>query len=385
MLFRGLVVASLCSACGFQHGAASGDANGQSVIDGDPNMIDAPDVIVDAMVDAPVGFCYGTFKNICFTSMPSGDYAIQTTTLFDTDVDTSCSKIVTQTSGPAICVVAAANITIQGNVAAKGSRALAFIATGAFTNAATLDVGSYFQGNTPVKGAGVASGTMCGSPTAGVADNNGIDSGGGGGAGGSYGGGGGNGAAGHSGAGGAGGTASSGIASSTGILRGGCDGTSGGNAGNSAGGAGGFGGGAIYIVANTSITNGGTIRSSGQGGLGGAIYAGGGGGGTGGMIVLDSPTILNSGFVIANGGGGGEGGGQNDAGENGGSGLATTRAAGGTGNLNGGDGGAGGGAGTNTGEPGATGTTGAGGGGGSAGVIRVLRGTLGGSVSPTPT
>lgn len=381
MLFRGLVVAALCSGCGFQHGAAGSD--GQVGTDGDPNVIDAA---IDAPADAEVGFCYGTFKRICLASMPSADYTIQATTTFDTDVDASCSLVVPQVGAPSICVVAAANIMINGNVAAKGSRALAFIATGTFANGATFDVGSYYVNNGSFKGAGVASGTMCGSPTGGAADNNGTSSGAGGGAGGSYGGAGGDGATGRNGAGGAGGVASSGITSSTGILRGGCDGTAGGNADTNVGGAGGFGGGAIYIVADTSISNTGTIRSSGQGGPGGGLYAGGGGGGAGGMIVLDSPAITNSGFVIANGGGGGEGGGQTGAGANGASGLlSTARAIGGTGNINGGDGGSGGAPTTNAGDPGASGVTGAGGGGGGAGVIRVLRGTLTGSVSPAAT
>jgi hypothetical protein len=380
MLFRGLGIALTCVACGFQHGAASSDANGQPLIDGDV-VIDAP----TEPLDAPVGFCYGTFKSICFPSMPSGDYAISATTLFDTDADASCSLIVAQSGGPAICVVAAANISLQANVAAKGSRALAFVATGTFSNGGTLDVGSYVVNPSPFKGAGVASGAACGSPTGGAVDDNGGNSGAGGGAGGSFGGAGGNGAKGRSGAGGDGGTASPTISSSTGLLRGGCDGTSGGAGNNNAGGAGGFGGGAIYIVAETSITNGGTIRSSGQGGLGGGKLSGGGGGGAGGMIVLDSPAISNTGFVIANGGGGGEGGGQNDPGLNGTSGLTTARAAGGTGNINGGDGGAGGGAATNGGDPGLTDVNGAGGGGGAAGVIRVLRGTLTGAVSPAAT
>jgi hypothetical protein len=378
MLFRGLGIALTCVACGFQHGATSGDAGGQP-IDGD--VIDAAEV----QMDAEVGFCYGTFKRICFTTMPSADYAISVTTAFDTDVDASCSKVVEQTGAPSICVVAASNIAIQANLSAKGSRALAFVATGAFTNAANLDVGSYYVNTTPVKGAGVASGALCGTPTGGAADDNGGNSGAGGGAGGSFGGAGGNGAKGRTDLGGDGGTASSGITISTGLLRGGCDGTAGGAGNGNAGGAGGSGGGAIYIIAETSISNGGTIRSSGQGGVGGEKLSGGGGGGAGGMIVLDSPSITNSGFVIANGGGGGEGGGQNDAGLNGASGLTTARAAGGTGNLTGGDGGAGGGATTNTGEPGATGINGAGGGGGGAGVIRVLRGTLTGAVSPAAT
>ena len=380
MLFRGLVVALVCSACGFEHGASTRDASGDPLIDGDV----IADAAVDAPVDAEVGFCYGTFKRICVDSMPTADYAITQTTLFDTDVDVSCSKVITQTGGPSICVVVAANISLQANVSAKGSRALAFVATGTFTNSASLDVGSFFVNGASVKGAGVASGALCGSPTPGAAEDNGGNSGGGGGAGGSFGGAGGNGAKGRNNAGGNGGTAASGITSTPSILRGGCDGTPGGAGNNNAGGVGGFGGGAIYIVAETSITNGGTIRSSGQGGLGGADLAGGGGGGAGGMIALDSPTIANSGFVTANGGGGGEGG-SNTTGANGGSGLsATVRAAGGTGGF-GGDGGSGGGVTTNPGDNGATSMSGAGGGGGGAGVIRVLRGTLTGIVSPAAT
>jgi hypothetical protein len=378
MLCRSLVVVTLTGACGFQHGAAgTGDASGGN--GSDDAGVDGMRPI-DAMPDA-FGFCYGSFKNFCFTTMPSGDYTISALTNFDTDVDANCSTIVAQTNGPSLCVVAAANIQLGGDVRATGSRGLVFIATNTFSNGASLDVGSFYLAAASWTGAGIATGALCGAPTGGAADDNGA----GGGAGGTFGAAGGNGARGRNSLGGTGGVAAAAPAAPT-VLRGGCNGTAGGAGGGNAGGTGGAGGGVLYVIAETSIMNGGTIRSSGQGGPGGGILAGGGGGGAGGMIVLDSPTISNTGFVIANGGGGGEGGGQNGGGEAGDSGLvATTRAAGGATNVNGGDGGPGGATTTPTGGPGITGAAaggGGGGGGGSVGVIKALRGTLAGIVSP---
>lgn len=377
MLSRSLVVVALTGACGFQHGAPrTGDANGSSSDDAGLDGMRP----VDAMPDA-FGFCYGSFKNFCFVTMPSGTYEITALTNFDTDVDANCSTIVAQVNGPSLCVVAAATISFTGDVRATGSRGLVFIATNTFSNTVNLDVGSFYLGAASWTGSGIATGASCGAPTGGAAD----DNGGGGGAGGTFGAAGGNGAQGRNNAGGAGGVAATAPAAPT-ILRGGCNGTSGGGV---TGGAGGAGGGVLYVIAETSITNGGTIRSSGQGGPGGGILAGGGGGGAGGMIVLDSPSIMNNGAVTANGGGGGEGGGQNGAGEAGDSGLAAaTRAAGGSTNVNGGDGGLGGATTTPTGGPGVTGTMsggGGGGGGGSVGVIKALRGTLTGNVSPAAT
>lgn len=102
--------------------------------------------------------------------------------------------------------------------------------------------------------------------------------------------------------GGAGGAAN---ATSSILLRGGC------NGGNGAGNlAGGLGGGALQLIVNGTLTLRGVATASGGGGAAGTVDGeGGGGGGSGGTVILEARSIdLTGGAVTANGGGGGEGG-----------------------------------------------------------------------------
>jgi hypothetical protein len=378
---RAAWLVALCTACGFDHGVIAGSDGGGSgsnpQIDG---AVDAPAIPPDS------AHCYGTFVPVCLTATPPADYTVSTATALDTDTD--CTQVVTQTSGPALCVVAAQTIHIDAPLQASGSRALVLLATDTLEvgAAGVVDVGSYRDvvGQvTEVVGAGMASGALCGAPTTGGNDDTGGSSGAGGGAGGSFGGAGGNGARGRNSAGGAGGLS---VAASTPptFVRGGCSGTTGGAGNGNAGGKPGAGGGAVLVIAGTSITNAGHIRACGMGGYGGERLSGGGGGGSGGFIGLDAPTVTSTGIVNANGGGGGEGGGTNDAGYTASSGvLGTAGAAGGTGNVNGGDGGGGSFGAAPMGYGGATDANGGGAGGGGAGVIRVFPAqSLGGTVSP---
>lgn len=91
-------------------------------------------------------------------------------------------------------------------------------------------------------------------------------------------------------------------------LRGGCRGYPGGDSNVTPRDNGGAGGGAVYLMADTSISISGRINASGAGGEAAQVRAGGGGGGSGGMIGLDAPAITITGNLIALGGGGSSGG-----------------------------------------------------------------------------
>jgi hypothetical protein len=391
LLARASCLLAVCGASGFDHGVVQGTDDASVVGDDAPIMIDAPPVDGDPVVPPDAANCFGSFVTVCLTTLPVDDRVVATETKLDTDAD--CTQVVAQTTGPALCVVAARTISVTAPLHASGSRPLVLLATQTLTVGASglVDLGSYRleSGGSVVDeviGAGGASGaTLCGSPTSGGNDN-GFTAGAGGGAGGSFGGAGGSGASGVSGAGGSAGSAAS-ASGTPSFLRGGCSGTNGGNGNNRAGGKGGAGGGAVLLVAGSAISNAGHIRAGGMGGYGGSIESGGGGGGSGGMIVLDAPAITSSGIVNANGGGGGEGGGGSDVGGGGSSALTGTGPAdGGVYNINGGDGGAGSWSTSLGGTNGATNANGGGAGGGGAGVVRVYPAqTLGGTVSPPPT
>ncbi len=98
-------------------------------------------------------------------------------------------------------------------------------------------------------------------------------------------------------------------------IRGGCGGGVGGAGIGNGGkpGVGGSGGGAVYLVAQTTISVGGVLHAGGAGGQGAQLSdvarAAGGGGGSGGYIGLEAPTVTvaSSAVLAANGGGGGGG------------------------------------------------------------------------------
>jgi hypothetical protein len=379
-----LFVTGLCMAgCGFSvNGSAPpGDGNNLDdgkIIDGSVPNDDVPpvDAQVDAPVDAPM-FCYGAGMGaVCLSAQPSQPLVLGNTT-FDTS-GSSCTQVVTK-NNVALCVLAGTTVSLpNGTFSAIGTRPLVVVSTSTMVISGTIDVSSPRGGSV---GAGVAS-AQCGSPGIGETDAGGA----GGGAGGSFGGLGGNGGNGDTNNdGGPAGEGAGGVALAKitpAMIRAGCPGANGGD-GNEPHGNGGLPGGAVYLIANTSITISGGVRASGGGGSAGRNRSGGGGGGSGGFIGLDTPLVMSSGAITANGGGGGEGGGF-EGGFDGADGTSnTTRAGGGWGNTNGGDGGFGSGGTLNNGDPGDEASGGGGGGGGGAGYI-YIKGQLSSSgiVSP---
>jgi hypothetical protein len=380
---RASLLLAVCAACSFDHRVPAMITDGG---DGDSPVTDGPEVTSDTRSS----LCFGTFKTICLTALPTNDFVVDTERTINTD--TGCPLVESQGTGQTLCVVVARTMHINDKLRASGPRPLVLLATETIDISGTglVDVGSFKWTSGPVPefiGAASASGaTLCGAPTAGAGDfeTNGM-SGAGGGAGGSFGGQGGAGARGLNSGGGVGGVSANATGAPS-YMRGGCRGTSGGSGNGNVTGAGGAGGGAALLIAGSAINNAGQVRAGGMGGYGGGDHSGGGGGGAGGMIVLDSPAINNSGVINANGGGGGEGGGYSPGGGGSSALTGTGPAEAGTGNAYGGDGGAGSWATTLTGEPGATGSFGGGGGAGGAGVIRIYPAvTLAGIVSPPPS
>lgn len=370
----------------------------------------------DAAACAGMSFTSKFLGSVCLSAAPTSPLSLSGVTVNTANVSAgSCTQLVPQSGGPALCVLAGTSITIAAGATvravglnpigstAPGTNPLVLIAMETITVSGTLDVSSHFSetvGGEPALGAGAR--TTAGCFATGVDGPAGAGSNGaGGGAGGSFGamgGAGGNGGnnnqTGH-------GTPMAAMAPRQ--LVGGCPGGHGGDGGGGfpSGGAGGNPGGAVYLLAGRSIAVAGKVNASGAGGVGGiegnSSSGGGGGGGAGGLIVLEAPQVTVTGSVFANGGGGGAGAGNiGDMTDNGKPGsdptTALTPASGGGGTSGGGNGGAGA-AGTTAAAAGNKGggsdpQSGGGGGGGGAGVIRVLGpspSSIGGTVSPPAT
>jgi hypothetical protein len=385
---KALATVVLLAGCDFQAGVmtpASPDASDASA---------APDAAPDAPVILPdARMCFGTLVNVCFQSLPIAAVRFEgAVPPIDTGVDASCTRIVTQTGGPSLCVIAGTSVTVSGSLVATGPRPLVLIGIETVNVPGILDVSSTAAGR---RGAGAGSGGCA------MMSINGRDDagGGGGGAGGSLGTPGGKGGTGDTNDNGLpngqaiGGTA--GLAQPTPVvLRGGCNGGQGGDSdAMHRGGAGGLGGGAVYLIAGGALTVPGDVFASGAGGganpTAGGIETGGGGGGAGGMIVLEAAAIDVSGRLVANGGGGGGGGSIINGGMPGGDGTTTswdTRASGGApaGPADG-PGGPGTALGLTSNLDGDPGDGGAGGGGGGLGLVWIYGPLQNGTrISPTP-
>jgi hypothetical protein len=299
----------------------------------------------------------------------------------NTDMAGTCTTVLRGADG--LCVIAAEAIRVETLVHAIGSKPLVLVATDTIEISGQLDAASH-RGATPSMYTTAFVGA--GANPAGGCNPGDVPTNGGGGAGGTLTADGGNGGDSATGGGNDGGVA--GVAPTFMGLRGGCPGQ---NGARGTPGQGGNGGGALYLIANTSITISGEINASGEGGHPGVTGgAGGGGGGSGGMIGLDAPAITNTGVVYANGGGGGEGSGNTTVGSPGNEPNSAGAAPASMDSSNGGAGGAGGAGGSAGGPPtGGPGQNvngfGGGGGGGGTGLIRVFRGTLTGNFSPTRT
>lgn len=324
-----------------------------------PAASDAPQPPDGPGIDAQM--CFGTGALTLCLVTPAGPPLIAgpgVTTTINTDNPAACAKYVG--GEPALCVVTAERIEVEGRLRAVGALPIVLVTP------TTITVGESGVFDLSGDPADTAAGSQ---PAECIDGSDAMMSGGG--AGGSFARRGGNGGSGN---GGSGGTASAAAAAVR--LRGGCKGKVGANAG----GASGRGGGALALFAGVRIDVQGTINASGARGQGGPGNAspgrGAGGGGSGGMIVLDAPLVEigPAGQIFANGGGGGEGGGNPAAGNHGSAPASwNVAAAGGAGGSVGGDGGDGS-VGTTAGQTanGSASTEGGGGGGGGAGAIRIV-------------
>lgn len=320
--------------------------------------------------DSPSAHCmhiqptYEALAAVCDTKATQ-TLQISTTQTIVTNSPSFCSGgIVSQTSGPDICIARFRTITVGSGVTLKltGNAAVAMVADDALTIDGTIDVSADLSNNGPGAQLNMSGGEAnttqggggAGFKTAGAAGGNGAASGG---------------AA-------NGGPVAADPATST-ILAGGF------KAGGLSGGGGG--GGALALIScngTVLVSATATLTAGGGGGAGGydmmmgsgTMFVAGSGGGSGGNIVLQGVGVTVLGKVFANGGGGGgatsvdNGFGTNGEG---GRSSASTPAAGGSGTAagSGGNGGIGSTAPT-VGQMGANGT--AGGGGGSVGFLQTF-------------
>jgi len=364
--------------CSYQ--APTGALTSDGTPSGDGPAGDGPQVNEDGVV------CTAGFFDVCSQAPPTEALTMASGQI-DTDNDPRC-RTVTQSSGPAVCLIAATSVSMTGTVTVFGARALAISSATTISITGELDISSRRGGRI---GPG-ADDTTCDFALAPQID--------GGGAGGAAGG-----SAGQQGAAGGVGDSDNSIGfdgnganglpgaviGALTVLRAGCGGDKGGNqaAGGNQGGDGGHGGGAVYLVAKQSIEIA-NLRATGAGGGGGGAQAGGGGGGSGGVVVLEAPAIQIGGAISANAGGGGEGGAivgtTPVSGQPGSDGdYGTVAALGGAGNdTRFGFGGAGG---VDATAPviGTTSIVGGGGGGGGVGIVRLIGTRSGaGQITPAP-
>lgn len=345
---------SAVAGCGFSAGTGSMNTPVDAPLGTEPGMPDAPGDV--GMVDAPMMAlsCHGSFKMVCIGIVPAPTLDVGGSALLAINTDTSSQCLApaagsTVTSG---CILAAANIYINGTIRATGSKPLILIATTQISvnGGALIDVAS----RVAEQGAGGRTSCSGGGP-----------GGNAGGSGGSFGT--------RGGIGGSSGGSTSGTPGGVTALQnlvGGCPGVAGGGLVANHGAAG-LGGGAVLVI-SPSINMNGKINASGGGGGGGVLVdGGGGGGGSGGVIVFDTANLTFNGgsHLFAQGGGGGEGASLTTAGAAGATASAVNTAALGGRNTNndGGDGGDG--AVSSDASSGGSGDDSGGGGGGGAGHI----------------
>ena len=228
------------------------------------------------------------------TALPA--VTISQDTMLDTSVASMCSAVVSQPSGPEICVLRGSTVTIENakTLRVVGSRVLALVADRDFAVHGVLDIsGDYYAPNGPGggilksgSGAGLAGG---GAGYRTVGGSGGADSGTGGSA-----------------NGGAAGASPALVVSLLGGLQP--------MVSSSGGPPGAAGGAATLISCRGAVSIDGIIDAGGGGGAGDYIdgpplrYYSASGGGSGGTVVLQGMTVSVSGGVFANGGGGGGGG-----------------------------------------------------------------------------
>jgi hypothetical protein len=283
-------------------------------------------------VSAPAPHCayiqpnYAALSNVCDSLATAPSFQISANQTLDTSQNNNCSSVVTQTTGPEICVIRYGTYKIDAGktLSVTGSRAFAVVTDGALTIDGTLDVSASGSTNGPGGGT-VRSGAM--------AD---VDIGGGG----------------------------AGFATAGGNANGGAAATNpadlvylvGGPRPNDSQlvGSGGGGGAAILISCRGAVTVSATglIDAGGGGGPGGvdtvmgndsgAEHFSAGGGGAGGNVVIEGTSVSVLGQVFANGGAGGGGSGVDVNGNSGSDGTRSATVAAGGGGAVCGTGGVGG-------------------------------------------
>jgi len=239
----------------------------------------------------------------------SGDFTAQggaPLTLNNAKLNTNDGTIMGVTTGFSavlrgnVMVFRFSGLTLTGTTQFTGPNAAAFVADGAITINAIVDVRGPCAMNAKNAGPGGFNGGNGDAPGMGMGGGAAINSKDCGGAGGGYGGQGGNGGGPSTAIGG--GTYGDAFIS---VLVGG----SGGGGGHNTGHVGGGGGGALQLASNTSVTisNSGGINAGGCGGLSANSdgNGGGGGGGAGGAILIEAPVVSIDGVLAVNGGAGG--------------------------------------------------------------------------------
>lgn len=223
------------------------------------------------------------------------NFIVDANTTIDTSNELSCSAVVTQPTGPEICLLKYQTIVVNPNhtLTVRGSRALALVADYALDLKGTLDVSADFTMN------GAGGGTITSGSTSTTA---------------------GGGGAGYRSVGGPGGDSSN----DGGAANGGPAGTNpvllaellGGRRAARISGTqtpGGAGGAVTLVSCRGQVSVSGLIDAGGGGGASGrddlAAYFHPAGGGSGGTIVLQGMQVEVTGQIFANGGGGGGGGG----------------------------------------------------------------------------
>ena len=264
--------------------------------------------------------------NVCSTLATTPSLVVGADVSLDTSSALACTNVVTQATGPEICVLHYDTITIERNVtySVTGTRALALVADHALVVDGVLDVSA--NGSTSGPGGGI------------IKSGSGAEVAGGGGAGARVAGAGGGNASTDGGA-ANGGTAATHPSSLTELFGGAQPARTTNNAP-------GGGGGAVTLISCRGLLSvPGVIDAGGGGGaratLNMTTYRFAAGGGAGGTVVLQGMTVNVTGEIYSNGGGGGAGSAPN--GQSGGDGLpSTSRASGGLAAGGTGNGGAGG-------------------------------------------
>src|SRR5262245_37532002 len=107
---------AVVGACSFNHGVGDNGGGGGEDASIDVDATDGPPITPPA--DARM--CFGSFINICLTSLPTNDYTVATAT--DVNTDTGCGFAVPQPQGQPLCAVVAKTMHINAQLRAIGSR-----------------------------------------------------------------------------------------------------------------------------------------------------------------------------------------------------------------------------------------------------------------------